>query len=308
MLFLAASSTGKAVLKSRARGTEFGVPQLGYNNDVIVVGEVDSYWHSEVSVTENLKSGDYNHDSSVYLVRNADLRRRENISSPPPTPALYNERADDKTGEKIYINAIDGSRLSYRICLASEDAFPRTGLLYIFDNVTKYYAFASNGVESIANWSVQIGTRNASLCTTRTYNVSKSSYYFIAVSTPDKIYFQYNYTFTLIYYDRLDYEESCVVNRDRPCILDLPKNSGKWTVLAYVHPLDHSFPVRTHLMLTASGMAVFNFSALSNFFTSLVVVSIVIVVLVPVCALYKLFWLQEREFCGRRDRTGYDPL
>ncbi len=59
-------------------------------------------------------------------------------------------------------------------------------------------------------------------CIQLVFEASKSSYYFVAARTPASIFYTFQYTLHINYYDHSDYQVACSIYEEEPCEITLP--------------------------------------------------------------------------------------
>ena len=264
-----------AVVYSQCVDNYSNTAQLGCDNDTIAVGRVSSFLYSHVTVYECLKKNDYSHVSDIFLEEHNNL----------VTHSQYTERhsrvydqpyPSEETGLVDYLYLLEGSKVEYTICLASETASEETGHLYIFDDQTKYWNYASNTddgeKQSIYSTVLEIGASNQSICHTVHYDVTYATYLFIASRTPASIHYNYTLSTYEVFYNHDDYKLVCQTGGGS-CNVELPGgffHPRDFQILAYIQVPIAADPFTTHICMAPHVSSTFAVILLTSLFVACV--------------------------------------
>ena len=234
------------------------VPKLGSGNDTIILQTVNGFFHSSITVTTCDQQGDSPHINRIFLIPMADLILHNTSYS-----LDYNQFDQDSpsavTGQIENQYLLKGSKISYQMCLGSMGSDKMYAYLFLFNNgfdFSQYQRTPTLGENlSILKRRVEIGTNNSTQCFQLMFEVPKSSYYFLALRTPGKIFYTYKYTLNINYYDHNEYAMVCSIYDNKPCHIDVPGSlfsSEDYTLLAYVRPNVELSSVTNHVCVSAS--------------------------------------------------------
>lgn len=275
--------------------------QMGVNDDTVFVASPHSPWHSEIALTECLQRGDYYHQSDISLVPMHDLVYH-NRTDESTSRMFPQSRPSVTTGALEYFYLVENSKIDYQLCITN--AGPKeVGSIYIFDDRDEYFTYQNQLNDPTQNavfkQDFALPPNNQSVCIEFTYNVKKSSYYFLAASTPGNIYYNYSYSILTYFFNHSDYSLQCSVLGTTGCDLQLPFKSEDFAVLAYVHPLMDSEPFATHICVETHR---------SKRLTALIaVVGAVGGVTLLLLLLSMLLFILGRIYC-RTVRSGYTAI
>ena len=240
-------------------------PQLGHRDDTVQLGIVCSLFHSTVLVYTCDQAGDSQHINRMYLVR------QDNTSIHKTTETYQSTRVDQyfssaTTGLVDYLYLLEGSQINYTLCIGSELSNRLKGSLFIFDSGSKYsqYEESPEQGESLSIFSVEleISNDNETSCVTIDFEARKTSYYFLTSRTPGKIFYTYNYTKLVYYYNHRDYQEICSIYDGEPCKVTIPGSlfsMQKYALLAYVRPNVEMSAKQNHICVSSSRSETSNF-------------------------------------------------
>ena len=204
------------------------------------------------NVQEVLLSGDYYHPVYLYLVPTQKMvtRRTKGLFSSKP---YFQRDPSRSTGLLSFLYMLPGSNISYLLCVASANATTSNGTFLVFDDSTKYFAFLNeltDGIkESVFHKSIEIGTKNHTVCNLISLEVKEPSYFFFTSHTPAAITYFYNISSEVVYYNQSDYESEvyCAISADFACNVALPFGTQGYSLLAFINATADSDPPTTHV-------------------------------------------------------------
>lgn len=227
--------------------------------DTIVLGMVNTGVVSKVTVEETTERGDSSHVSSVFLVRQNDLKKHS-VSISKHFRGFYSKRSWRTTGLIDHTYILGGGLINYSFCATHPSEGTGDGFIYIFNSEKHYSDYSAQVPGSQAFFSVykeklNIGTFNQSECRSLEFPIADPGYYFVVVDTPGDLYYNYSYEIRDIHLDHMDYDSVCEqVYEGQACSFDLPTEVGCYSVLAYVTPHVDLESHTTHLRLMTSGV------------------------------------------------------
>lgn len=210
---------------------------------------------SMVHVSECEKIGDSPHEDVLFLTKKHDLiiqERKETFQSVRVDLTF----SSPKAGPVSFMYLLTGSDIEYTLCLGSHKSFEQKGTLFLFDDYDNYWHYLNSPEQgeqlSIFLEDISIGKNNESRCITVRYRTLKDSYYFIASRTPGPLFYSFNYTNTVKYYNTSSYSASCNINLT-PCTLSIPGHifsTEEYVLLAHIVPNEYVASAQTHLCAT----------------------------------------------------------
>lgn len=234
---------------------------LGHRNDTILLkSNIDSFWSSNMSVTQCVRQGDASHDSYVYVVK-SEGNLQNTTRSLKLSPVYYQDSPSYKSGILDYLYLLPKSSFMYRICMASTSNQSKNATYLLFNDIEKYWDYVNENEKGLTNsiFSKQLAVtrNNQTTCTEIHYNVTKASYYFMMVLSPADIRYSYNFTLSKVAYDTRNVTQYCQVSDSNTCEVTLLSQDFKhenYDIIAYVRPDSFENSIITHLCLeTYSG-------------------------------------------------------
>ena len=248
-----------AVVYNRLTG-EAPVQELGYQGDMIFMGEIDSSRQKQVLVRECAKAhGDDPHYPSVYRVkaREDDLILHNSICN--YDEAGYPVRDHEcivlpDYGEAPPPYLMRKSEISAHICLSSVNHSTESYPAYAYiskaiDVENLEDCSGSDFINQKPYKTLKIGSNNQSVCTWLNYTVKESDspgYYKPYLVIPGQVYIRYNISFHRKYLNRTDFEEDLVcseISKSDSCSVSTPGGLKRehYTVLVYIPDYESSF-------------------------------------------------------------------
>ena len=218
--------------------TSYKLTTLQFGNVTTLVERFSGSDYDEITFTESVEEYDSEHLLNAYLLKYKDLIFH-NESYLYTSKNLEADFTSRNLGVYGYIYMLEGSTLSYRICLK---AIQGNGLikLFVFDDLQSfndYQADLTNGEDtSILHDKFPV---NSSLphCTVLKLSVKHEGFFFIVGDTDTPVTYQYNVTGNVVKLSHTDYTESCTISSSKDCSLSLKGMSGDLCTLVYAHPL-----------------------------------------------------------------------
>ncbi len=241
--------------KSTRNNTLFAVE----GDTIVLAGMVDTGVVSKVTVEETTERGDSSHVSSVFLVRQNDLKKHS-VSISKHFSGFYSKIPWRTTGLIDHTYILGGGLINYSFCATHPSEGTGDGYIYIFDSEKHYSDYSaqlpgSQSLFSVYKEKLNIGTFNQLECRSLEFPIADPGYYFVVVDTPGDLYYNYSYEIRDIHLDHMDYDSVCEqVYEGQACSFDLPTEVGCYSVLAYVTPHVDLESHTTHLRLMTSGV------------------------------------------------------
>ena len=216
----------------------YEITTLQLENITTLVERFSGNDYTQITFTESVEEYDSEHILNAYLLKYKDLifHNETNLYMSKTLEADFTSR---NLGVYGYIYMLEGSTLSYRICLK---AIQGNGFikLFAFDDLQSfndYQADLTNGEDtSILHDKFPV---NSSLphCTVLKLSVKHEGFFFIVGDTDTPVTYQYNVTGNVIKLSHTDYTESCTISSSKDCSLSLKGMSGDLCTLVYAHRL-----------------------------------------------------------------------
>ena len=215
---------------------------LGIAGVVVILDTASNWLDSEWLASECLKSGDYYKITDLSVVQQDSLITHEYIAN-YRSREFFLSRQSRQTGmingPGLYL--LKGSSINYTICIATDGHSEESGMIYIFDNRDKFYAYIDESDDgehsSVYKRDLPIGINNQSVCTQVLFVVPKEAYYYVTAKIPGGVFYNFTANIHTLYLNSTDYEQDCVVSGSESCQLRIPRslNHKEYVLLAYVH-------------------------------------------------------------------------
>lgn len=237
----------------------FQAHTLGHEGDTVLVSNsVNGFCHSEITVSQCLTKVDSFHDVQVYFVKKDNLTVRENVDN-FQSVSIDQAASSSITGIVDFLYLLQTSIIEYTLCLGSEQDQQLKGTLFIFDDHEKFSNYQGSSelgeALSVFEQEFQIGNNGHSICTTVNYKARKASYYFIASRTPGGIFYSFNYTNHVRYFNQSGYPIHCTIDsKDKSCDISVSGGTENYAILATIGQNERTSYHQTHLCLTPRQM------------------------------------------------------
>ena len=231
-------------------------PQLGHHGDTVLLGTLKPFFQSIVTVSVCDQPGDSPHIDYLTLVKQTNVTIHH-LKDTFESIQIVQDFPSSTSGLVNYLYLIRGSFINYTICLGSLTSKILQGSLLVFDNdfkFSQYQASPELGEQlSIFSETLEIGNNNQTSCLTMFYEAPKTSYYFVASRTPGGIFYTFNYSKQVLFYDHRDYEQLCSIYEGEPCELSVPGppfSLEEYLLLAYIRPNVETTAIQNHMCVS----------------------------------------------------------
>ena len=275
-------------------------PQLSHRGDTVFLQSISRFYHSSITTSTCDQRGDSPHIDRIFIVPENNLTMHHTNHS------LNSAQIDQQFSSAVSglidnLYLLEGSDLSYKICVGSIDSGSLQGDLFVFTNDFNFIEYKESpelGEQlSIISKSFEIGRDNSTNCVQLVFKAPKSSYYFVATRTPASIFYTFQYTLHINYYDHSDYQVACSIYEEEPCEITLPGSifsTEKYVLLAYVRPNVELSSSTNHLCVTANRSdSVYLIIGMATSIAALALLGTVVIIIVVVVGI------------RRRNRRGY---
>lgn len=257
IMVVALSAVGAFIFIEYRPQESYSLSNLVHQNDTILLKSgVDSFWISDLNASQCVQPGDSSHDANIHVVRSDSIVKRKE-SHFFQSPVYYQDSPSYKSGIQDYLYLLEGSNFTYRICLASTTSLNQNATYFLFNDIVNYWNYVNdndNGARySVFSKALTATANNRTMCTSVSYNVNNTLYFFMMVLSPANIYYSYNFTLNKWSYDISNSTRYCKVLDSTTCHIGLQSRDFKhdsYDILAHVEPDSSALSLITHLCLT----------------------------------------------------------
>ena len=294
ILGIAVCVTSSVLVQNKQSGA--ADPQLGHRGDTIELSILEPFCQSKVTVFVCDQPGDSPHINYLFLVKRDNITIHQ-LAVTFESTQIDQDFSSSTSGLVNYLYLIEGSIINYTICLGSlaADLEVFQGSLFVFNNGLKFSLYQDSpelGEQlSIFSKKFEIGKNNETKCLSMVYKAPKTSYYFVASRTPGGIFYTFNYSKHVLFYDHRDYKQLCSIYEGEPCELSVPGapfSFEEYLLLAYVKPNVETTAIQNHICVSVEkSNGVVLISGICAPIGGLALIILILLIVIQVVACYR---------------------
>ena len=268
-------------------------PLLGHRGDTVQLAtSLNAFTQSKVTVSTCDRAGDSAHINYIYLIEQSSVRVHQSNDTFESTQ-IDQDFSSSTSGLVDYLYLIKGSTINYTICLGSLLTERLQGSLFIFNDDFKFSQYQDSPEQgeqlSIFSEELEIGNNNKTVCLSMIYEAPETSYYFVASRTPGGVFYTFNYSKQVFYFNHSDYQQICSIYEEEPCEITIPGppfSFDNYVLLAFVRPNVATTAVQNHICVSVSqsnGAILITGISVPVGVVALIILIVVIVVQIVAC-------------------------
>ena len=272
--------------------------RLGYEDVTTMLASADSYWYESMLIKQSVEQESSRHNITLKIVDARELNIH-NVSF-----EMDEEGFDHKhVGIVKYLYLLEGSEVNTSICLETNitSALDEKIPIYVFDRSEAYNDFV-NYIDMhvpLQTFYLSVGSLANPRCHEVNFVANKTAFYFVAGNYGEGLWFQYNSSIFMLYYEISDYRDAptCEVF-DNTCELVLDStgvstSSKFYHLLGFVEPNDKRY-----------NTSILHIHVMKRFSIVVIPLTVLLVSILVIIGVYCVYY----KACGGRIRRLYSRI